>query len=125
MTIPARDREQACLGCAVSRAAPFATSHVPRSQHARSPPSRPMRPPPAKGNSQAPGWEGWGGSARPKALRRFNPLRNILVQTQDIPLGIVEPGRLFRPQHADVPFGLEARQVIVGEDDPTALQLGD
>ena len=38
------------------------------------------------------------------------------MQAQDIPLGVIEPGRLFRAQHADMLHRLEARQVIIRKD---------
>ena len=39
----------------------------------------------------------------------------ILVQAEDIPLRIFEPGRLLGAEHADVIDRLQARQVVVGK----------
>src|SRR5690606_41570114 len=50
--------------------------------------------------------------------------RDILVQAENVALGIVEPRGLLGAEHADVPDRLEPRQIVVGEDHAPALQLG-
>src|SRR5690606_15549729 len=52
-------------------------------------------------------------------------LLQILMQAEDVALGILEPGRLLRAEHAHVLHGPEPRQVVVGERDAARLQVAD
>ena len=53
------------------------------------------------------------------------PLPQILMQTEDVALGIKKPSRLFGAQHADVLHSLQPRKVVVLEHDASLLQLGN
>ena len=43
------------------------------------------------------------------------------MQAEEVAFGVVEPRRLLGPQHADMPDGLEAGQVVLLEADARAF----
>jgi ATP-dependent Lhr-like helicase len=54
---------------------------------------------------------------------RSDPLQ-VLVDAEDVSLRILEPGRFFRAEDADLVDGSQAGQVVVFEDDAPRAELG-
>src|SRR6266545_1256501 len=59
---------------------------------------------------------------RPLAAARSG---DLLVETEDVLLGVLEPGGLLGAEDTDVLDGLQAWKVVVGELDPARLQPAD
>src|SRR5690606_25899091 len=69
------------------------------------------------------------GSWRPRrtgaASRAASVSSKVLMDAKVVAFGVLEPGGLFGAQYADVTDGLQARQVVVLEDDAARFEIGD